>query len=239
MRRRFALITAIATAAVVALFAAPAFAHVSVTPRQAAKGSTATLTFRVPNEKDNATTTKVEIVLPEDHPVTTLTPQAVTGWTATTSGTASVTWTADPEAGIAPNGAQTFGITVGPLPSDTDSFVFKALQTYSDGEVVRWIQPTPPGGAEPDFPAPTLTLTGPTVTATSAAGAPSTTVASSTETSASPTTTASSPSTTAATSDDGGGGNGALVAAIIAAVVILLAVAAYAISRQRRGTGRP
>jgi uncharacterized protein len=233
MRRRFALITAIATAAIVALFAAPAFAHVSVTPKQAAKGSTATLTFRVPNEKDDASTTKVEIVLPDDHPVTTLTPQAVTGWTAATSGTASVTWTADPEAGIPPNGAQTFVVTVGPLPSDSDSFVFKTLQTYSDGEVVRWIEPTPPGGAEPDFPAPTLTLTGPIV-ATTTSAAPSTT-ATENSTGSSITVTPTTSTTQPAEHSSGDSGNGALVAAVIAAVVILLAVGAYAISRQRRG----
>jgi uncharacterized protein YcnI len=232
MRRRFALTTAVATVAVVVVFAAPAFAHVSVTPKEAAKGSTATLTFRVPNEKDNASTTKVEIVLPDDHPVTTLAPQAVPGWTAATSGTASVTWTAGPDAGIPPNGAQTFGLTVGPLPGDTDAFVFKVLQTYSDGEVVRWIEPAPPGGVEPDFPAPALTLTGPIV-ATTTSAAPSTTARAS---------TGSSIANEAATSttqpvEDGGGdsGNGALVAAILAAVVVLLAVGAYAISRQRRG----
>jgi uncharacterized protein len=220
MRRRFALTTAVATVAVVVVFAAPAFAHVSVTPKEAAKGSTATLTFRVPNEKDNASTTKVEIVLPDDHPVTTLAPQAVPGWTA------------GPDAGIPPNGAQTFGLTVGPLPGDTDAFVFKVLQTYSDGEVVRWIEPAPPGGAEPDFPAPALTLTGPIV-ATTTSAAPSTTARAS---------TGSSIANEAATSttqpvEDGGGdsGNGALVAAILAAVVVLLAVGAYAISRQRRG----
>jgi hypothetical protein len=36
---------------------------------------------------------------------------------------------------------------------------FKASQTYSDGEVVQWIEPTVKGGAEPAHPAPVLTLT--------------------------------------------------------------------------------
>jgi periplasmic copper chaperone A len=39
--------------------------------------------------------------------------------------------------------------------------VFKALQTYESGEVVRWIEETPPGGEEPEFPAPVLKLTAP------------------------------------------------------------------------------
>jgi hypothetical protein len=37
---------------------------------------------------------------------------------------------------------------------------FLATQTYSDGTVVHWDQPTPPGGAEAEYPAPTLALTG-------------------------------------------------------------------------------
>lgn len=35
---------------------------------------------------------------------------------------------------------------------------FKALQTYSDGEVVRWIETSEPGQAEPAKPAPVLHL---------------------------------------------------------------------------------
>ena len=36
--------------------------------------------------------------------------------------------------------------------------MFKALQTYSDGDVVRWID-EPTAGAEPEHPTPVLTLT--------------------------------------------------------------------------------
>ena len=35
-----------------------------------------------------------------------------------------------------------------------------ATQTYSDGTIVKWDQPTPPGGAEPEHPAPEIALTG-------------------------------------------------------------------------------
>jgi uncharacterized protein len=37
--------------------------------------------------------------------------------------------------------------------------VFKALQTYSSGEIVRWIQLATPQDPNPDTPAPVLTLT--------------------------------------------------------------------------------
>jgi hypothetical protein len=46
---------------------------------------------------------------------------------------------------------QEFEVTVGPLPS-ADTIVFKALQTYSDGSVVRWID-EPAGSSEPEHPA--------------------------------------------------------------------------------------
>ena len=47
---------------------------------------------------------------------------------------------------------------MGPLP-ETKEIVFKALQTYSDGDVVRWIEVTPAGGQEPEHPAPVVSLT--------------------------------------------------------------------------------
>jgi hypothetical protein len=39
-----------------------------------------------------------------------------------------------------------------------DQIIFKALQTYSDGDIVRWIDEPAPG-VEPDHPAPVLKLT--------------------------------------------------------------------------------
>ena len=38
-----------------------------------------------------------------------------------------------------------------------DTVDFKALQTYNNGDIVRWIEPTPAGGEEPEHPAPVLT----------------------------------------------------------------------------------
>jgi hypothetical protein len=43
---------------------------------------------------------------------------------------------------------------------DNQTVTLRATQTYSDGTVVKWDQPTPPGGAEPEYPAPELALTG-------------------------------------------------------------------------------
>ena len=52
-----------------------------------------------------------------------------------------------------------FTISAGPLPTKTSKLTFKAMQTYSDGDVVSWIQQTAKGAPEPEHPAPTLTLT--------------------------------------------------------------------------------
>ncbi|KQW02711.1 DUF1775 domain-containing protein [Streptomyces sp. Root369] len=46
----------------------------------------------------------------------------------------------------------------GQLPEDTDQLTVKALQTYSDGKTVRWIEEAS-GGQEPENPAPVLKLT--------------------------------------------------------------------------------
>ncbi|MEE4541125.1 YcnI family protein [Streptomyces sp. V4-01] len=176
------------------LAAVPAFAHVTVQPGSAAKGSYSTVSFKVPNEEDSASTIKVEVNLPVDHPIASVSLQPVPGWTAqvtksklttplkTDDGTVDeavtrITWSGGK---IAPGQFQQFPVSFGPLPDDADSLPFKALQTYSNGDIVRWIDLAQAGQAEPEHPAPTLRLTAaapeggaPTATATgSAAGAP-------------------------------------------------------------------
>jgi hypothetical protein len=85
------------------------------------------------------------------------------GWTArldrnAAAGTvSSVTWTAAPGTGIGADQFSLFRISV-KLP-DTQTVSFPATQTYSDGTVVKWDQATPPGGAEPEYPAPEISLT--------------------------------------------------------------------------------
>jgi periplasmic copper chaperone A len=58
---------------------------------------------------------------------------------------------------IKPGQFQEFPVSAGPLPA-TDKLVFKALQTYSDGNVVRWIEEPGADGKEPEHPAPVLKL---------------------------------------------------------------------------------
>ena len=52
-----------------------------------------------------------------------------------------------------------FEISAGPFPENVDQLTFPTIQTYSDSEVVRWVQPVEAGSPEPDRPAPVLVLT--------------------------------------------------------------------------------
>jgi uncharacterized protein YcnI len=155
------------------LLAAPAFAHVTVNPGSATQGGYTKLTFRVPNEKDAANTVALEVDLPQDTPIASVSVKPVPGWTAVTTKTTLATpiksddgditqavtqivWTASPDAVIKPGQFQEFDVSVGPLPQ-VDQIVFKALQKYSDGETVRWID-EPKAGVDAQHPAPVLKL---------------------------------------------------------------------------------
>lgn len=171
---RIAAAGAAAGVTVLAL-SSPALAHVSVQPDgEAAKGGYAVVGFKVPNERDNASTTKVEVTFPTDHPLSSVMPQPVEGWDIKVTkskldkplevhgkkineAVSKVTWTTKGD-GIAPGFFQKFPVSVGTLPEDADELVFKALQTYSNKEVVRWIEVPQEGQDEPDHPAPVLTL---------------------------------------------------------------------------------
>lgn len=150
-----------------------AAAHVTVNPSTATQGGFAKLSFRVPNEKDNADTTSVDIQLPLDHPIGSVSVQPQPGWTYTvtksklptpiktddgevTEAVSQITWTGGT---IKPGEFNEFNISAGPLPSGVSSLQFKALQTYSDGDIVRWIEDRQPGQPEPAHPALVLTLT--------------------------------------------------------------------------------
>jgi uncharacterized protein YcnI len=158
------------------LFAAPGWAHVTVEPSTATQGGDAVLSFVVPTESDSASTTKVQVFMPQDHPIASVSVRPHPGWQVkvathklttplasddgqVTEAVSSVTWTSDsPRDAIAPGQYEEFEVSAGPLP-DVSSLTFKTLQTYSDGSIVRWIDPPAPAGQpEPEHPAPVVTL---------------------------------------------------------------------------------
>ena len=153
MKRTIALAVAL-----LVLLAAPASAHVSANPGTVEAGEAAAITFRVPNETTDADTTSVEIFLPEGASFEFVSVKAIAGWTHTETkdgdAVTAVKWSGGK---IAPGEYEDFSLSFGPV--DAGTLEFKALQTYDNGDVVRWIDPTVEGQDEPEHPAPTVTVT--------------------------------------------------------------------------------
>lgn len=162
---------ALAAAAAAVCLAPAAEAHVTMQPREAAAGGFTRLNVRVPNERDNAGTTKVEVQFPEGFASVSYEPAP--GWDIAvktvkldepiegengeiTERVDTVTFTAeDDENAIAPGQFRDFGLSLRmPDGKAGDKITFKAIQTYENGEVVRWIGPD-----DADEPAPIVTLT--------------------------------------------------------------------------------
>jgi periplasmic copper chaperone A len=160
------LLICVGLAAVV--FPAAAVAHVTIQPGEWEAGAFARMAVRVPNERDDAETTSVTVQFPEsvltarfqahpfcerevkreelDQPVEEITERIV-----------SVTWTCDPA--IAVDGFEEFGMSF-QIPEDTqtgDEILFPAVQVYSSGEEVGWVDPDP----EADLPAPRIVVVAP------------------------------------------------------------------------------
>lgn len=170
--RRTAIVGA-ASAAAVLLFAGPALAHITVSPDSVPAGSTTVLTFHVPNEESKADTVKVDIQIPTDHPIAQFLVQPVPGWSVTVktvtlakplvtddgsfnSAVSEVIWSGGK---ILPGQFQSFTVSADPMPTGESQMVFKAVQTYSNGDVVRWIDLQQPGQPAAAHPAPIVTLT--------------------------------------------------------------------------------
>ncbi|NUT45006.1 MAG: YcnI family protein, partial [Thermoactinospora sp.] len=173
--RRGASVLAAATALTLGL-AMPALAHVTIQPGTAPQGGFTKVAFRVPNERDDAGTVKLEVSFPTDHPLAFVSVKPLPGWKAEVvesklptpvkvedgeleEAVTKVVWSGGK---INPGEFQEFEVSMGRLPTGVDQLVFPATQTYSSGEVVKWADPPAAGGAEAEHPAPVLKLTPPT-----------------------------------------------------------------------------
>jgi uncharacterized protein YcnI len=155
------------------LVSTPAWAHVEVETNHAYAGAKdVTLTFHVPNEEAPATTRSISFVFPTDHPLLGVTTTAQNGFTPTSVTVPLLTPVQGPH-GLVHRVVRTvefrggrlsgteekaFTFHVDQLPSDTRALTFKALQKYSSGRTVAWIEVAAPGSAEPEHPAPVLLL---------------------------------------------------------------------------------
>ena len=143
------------TAGLVAAGAVAASAHVTVDPSKTAEGGFTKLTFSVPNESATAKTNRLEVKLPTDTPLTSVSVKPIDGWKAQVVTTAlpkpveidgatvtkaptSVIWTADTAHQIGQNEFQTFTLSVGRLPAAGTTVTLPAAQGYTDGTTVNW-----------------------------------------------------------------------------------------------------
>ncbi|MEV4811920.1 YcnI family protein [Micromonospora avicenniae] len=164
--RRAAATAVLATAAALSWPGGAYAAEVTTTPGQARQGDAVRLEFVVPEERAGTRTRQIEVRLPTDTPIAEVYPMSVPGWapriqsrildeplsgihsTGVSTVTTAVTWI---RVDGAEPGPARLSLSMGPLPR-TGRLAFPVIQTYADGTVVRWTDPT---GAHP---APRLTL---------------------------------------------------------------------------------
>lgn len=209
-----------------------AFAHAEFDPATAEAGAPATLTLGVPNERTAASTIKVELQLPLECAKCVITPLSASGWTGKFENSV-ITWSGGKISGT---DRVTFSFKVDALPGE-GKLIFKALQTYDNGEVVRWVEPPLADGSEPQYPAPEFIITaGATTTTpssiTTVAPASTTSVPVITTTVAAPTTV---PSVVApAKSSDSDSNTGTVIAILVAIGVLIGAGLAFAKARRAK-----
>jgi uncharacterized protein len=237
-------ISKLAAATAVAALAVPAAAqaHVTLQPNTQPAGAFTVLDVRVPTERDNASTAKVDVQFPDGFASAAY--QRVPGWKVRvitkklatpiqtddgpiTEGVSRMVWTRTSRTGgIKPGQFQDFPISVQIPDKAGTKLTFKALQTYSNGEIVRWI-----GAPGSDTPAPQVT-----VTAAQASGA----AASAHHGAGAGATSADSGPTQSAAATADSGNDGLSIAALVAGGLgLLLGGGAFAASRRRpEGTDR-
>jgi len=146
------------------VWAPAAFAHASISPPVAKTGVLQQFTLAVPTEKENATTTRIELSVPSGVAIDSFEPEP--GWTRHVSQTGSgesavierVTWSG----GRVPTEDDAVFRFQATLTGGSQDYVFQVRQTYSDGTVVDWNGPE-----SSDTP-------GPVVEGSSLGGGPST-----------------------------------------------------------------
>ena len=145
-----------------------ASAHVTLQPEEAPAGGFTRLDLRVPTEVPDASTTKVAVQFPPGF--LSVSTEPVPGWSSETTmrkldkpveqfgeqvseEVGQIAFTADGE-GIGPGQFQDFGLSLGTPDKAGSTLTFQAVQTYSNGEVRRWIEPP-----DAESPAPQVKLT--------------------------------------------------------------------------------
>ena len=148
MLRRLAALTLVAFGAL----AAPAFGHAVVSPPVVEPSALQVFTLSVPTEREDRTTTSVELTVPKGFAIDSFAPAR--GWRRRVSSTGSgetavvnrVTW-AGGEVPTEEDAVFQFNATA----SSAQTYTFKVRQTYDDGSIVDW-----DGSETSDTPAPVV-----------------------------------------------------------------------------------
>jgi uncharacterized protein YcnI len=138
-----AALALVATTAGALVLAGGAWAHAIVSPPVAKAKELQQFTLSVPTEKENSTTTKIELVVPDGFAIDSFEPPP-SGWQQQVQATGSgedavvqkVTWTG----GSVPTG-QDAVFRFNASTSSSKTYVFDVRQTYSDGSLVDWNGP--------------------------------------------------------------------------------------------------
>ena len=199
----------------------------------------------MPNETNNARTVKVDVQIPPGF--TFLAPEPLAGWTVkinteklatpikTDDGTVTeqpteIVWTAAKGRGTPANEFQNFPLQMVVAGRDGDVLSFKTVQTYSDGSVVRWIEP--PDG---EHPAPTVNVTAAGGFIREQAGDAGPPAPGTARAADEGTTTAAPATVTKTVTTSGGASKGLGIAALVIAILGLVAALA-ALGTRRKAT---
>jgi uncharacterized protein YcnI len=165
------------TAVVIAMTAAlmlptAAQAHISLHPNTVPAGAFATLNVRVPGEQEGAYVKKIDMLFPPGF--TSAEYENVPGWTVKVVNQKLTTPIQTDSGPVSEQVSQVIWTWTGPLGRvNNNQFIelplslaipanlagqalqFKTVQTYSNGQVVHWIEPT----LDAEHPAPTINIT--------------------------------------------------------------------------------
>jgi len=208
----------------------PAAAHVTVAADNPQAGArNVTVTFTGEAESSRAGIASERVVLPAGiRPQDVRLARAPAGWTLTRN--ADGYTVAGPALPVGRDAVH--AVVVAELPRDATRLAFRTVETYGDGSVSRWIVVPQPGAAEPENPAPVLTLrpAAPLPTPTSAVPAPSAVAA--------PSGTPPTVEVSAGAVEESGGSGAGLWIALLAVPVAVIA-GGLVVAVRRRGAPRP
>jgi uncharacterized protein YcnI len=219
-RRIRVLAAALAAAGAAAVLAAPAGAHIQVTPAEAAPGDPVEFTLRVPGET-GARTVEVSLQMPAE--VLPFAYGDPPGWRRTLEQAPDgsvrvVRWRGE----MAPDGFVEFSFRAS-TPEQPGTLTWKAVQRYSDGEEAAWIGP-------PDSDNPAATTVGSAGAARQNAGGEGAAAAAG----GGSTAAAATPAADAGDDDGDDDGSGSTVAIVLGIAGCLLGGAALAVALSRR-----